>query len=50
MHALSDARFTRMTYTEAIRALEQSGEAFDFPVQWGIDLQSEHERWLTESY
>lgn len=40
--------FERLTYTEAIRLLESSGEAFEFPVGWGIDLQSEHERWLTE--
>ena len=40
--------FERMTYTEAIARLEQSGKAFEFPVRWGIDLQSEHERYLTE--
>jgi asparaginyl-tRNA synthetase len=40
--------FERMTYTEAIAALEKSGKAFEFPVRWGIDLQSEHERYLTE--
>jgi asparaginyl-tRNA synthetase len=42
--------FTRMTYTEAIAALEKSGRSFEFPVRWGMDLQSEHERWLTEEY
>ena len=42
--------FERLTYTEAIAALEQSGKAFEFPVRWGIDLQSEHERWLTEEH
>ena len=42
--------FERITYTEAIAALEQSGKAFEFPVRWGIDLQSEHERWLTEEH
>jgi asparaginyl-tRNA synthetase len=42
--------FTRLTYTEAIAALEKSGRSFEFPVQWGMDLQSEHERWLTEEY
>jgi len=41
--------FERLTYTEAIRMLEQSGEKFEFPVFWGCDLQSEHERWLTET-
>lgn len=40
--------FERMTYTEAIGHLESSKEAFEFPVYWGCDLQSEHERWLTE--
>ncbi len=40
--------FERMTYTEAIAALEKSGRSFDYPVRWGIDLQSEHERYLTE--
>src|SRR5476649_319444 len=42
--------FERMTYTEAIFALEKSGKKFEFPVRWGIDLQSEHERWLTEEH
>jgi asparaginyl-tRNA synthetase len=40
--------FERMTYTEAIAALETSGRSFEYPVRWGIDLQSEHERYLTE--
>ena len=44
------ASFERMTYTEAIAALEKSGEAFEFPVKWGMDMQSEHERWLTEKH
>jgi asparaginyl-tRNA synthetase len=42
--------FERMSYTEAITALEHSGKTFEFPVRWGIDLQSEHERWLTEEH
>jgi asparaginyl-tRNA synthetase len=42
--------FERMTYTDAVAALEKSGKKFEFPVQWGIDLQSEHERWLTEEH
>jgi len=42
--------FERMTYTDAIAALEKSGKAFEFPVRWGMDLQSEHERWLTEEH
>src|SRR5215217_2580420 len=42
--------FERMTYTDAIAALEKSGKTFEFPVKWGMDLQSEHERWLTEEH
>jgi len=48
LEAFLKASFERMTYTEAIAALEKSGRAFEFPVRWGIDLQSEHERYLTE--
>jgi asparaginyl-tRNA synthetase len=40
--------FHRLPYTEAIDILTASGEKFEYPVEWGIDLQSEHERWLTE--
>ena len=42
--------FERMSYTDAIAALEKSGRPFEFPVRWGVDLQSEHERWLTEEH
>jgi asparaginyl-tRNA synthetase len=42
--------FERMSYTDAVAALERSGKKFEFPVQWGMDLQSEHERWLTEEH
>ncbi len=41
-------RFERITYTHAVELLEKSGEKFEFPVKWGIDLQSEHERYITE--
>ncbi len=41
--------FERVTYTEAIELLQKSGQAFEYPVEWGVDLQSEHERWLTET-
>jgi len=44
-----DAGFERMTYTEAVRRLEQSGQKFEFPVFWGANLQAEHERYLTET-
>jgi asparaginyl-tRNA synthetase len=40
--------FERITYTEAIKHLEASGENFEFPVFWGCDMQSEHERYLTD--
>jgi asparaginyl-tRNA synthetase len=43
------ADFERLPYTEAITLLEKSGETFQYPVSWGLDLQSEHERFLTES-
>lgn len=42
--------FGRLTYTEAIDILLKSGKKFDYPVEWGIDLQSEHERFLAEEY
>ena len=42
--------FTRLTYTEAIDILLKSGKKFDYPVEWGIDLQSEHERYLAEEH
>ena len=41
--------FERITYTQVIELLKNSGENFEFPVEWGLDLQSEHERYLTES-
>jgi asparaginyl-tRNA synthetase len=45
-----DHDFIRLPYTEAITILEQCGQSFEFPVKWGIDLQSEHERFLTEQH
>lgn len=48
LNKLLKAEFKRMTYTEAINILEKSGEKFNYPVKWGIDLQTEHERYLTE--
>jgi asparaginyl-tRNA synthetase len=50
VEAFVKSPFERMTYTDAIAALEKSGKAFEFPVSWGMDLQSEHERWLTEEH
>jgi asparaginyl-tRNA synthetase len=48
--AFVNSSFERITYTDAIAALEKSGKKFEFPVKWGVDLQSEHERYLTEEY
>lgn len=45
---VAESSFERITYTDAIALLKASGESFDYPVEWGCDLQSEHERWLTE--
>lgn len=42
--------FVRLTYTEGVKILEQSGRKFEFPVYWGADLQSEHERYLVEEH
>jgi len=42
--------FERVSYTEAIEILKKSGETFEYPVEWGHDLQSEHERYLTEKH
>lgn len=41
--------FEHIPYTKAVEMLEKSGESFEFPVEWGIDLQSEHEQWLCKS-
>ena len=43
-----NSEFKRITYTEAIDLLQESGEKFQYPVEWGIDLQTEHERYITE--
>jgi len=45
-----DNDFARVTYTEAVAILERSGKSFEYPVEWGADLQSEHERYLAEEY
>lgn len=47
---VKDTPFVRCSYTEAVGILLESGRTFDFPVSWGINLQSEHERFLTEEY
>ena len=45
---VAEADFGRMDYTEAIDRLQRSGATFSFPVEWGLDLQTEHERYLSE--
>ena len=45
---LIEADFGQITYTEAVKLLEQHKEEFEYPVYWGCDLQTEHERYLTE--
>jgi asparaginyl-tRNA synthetase len=45
-----DLPFARIDYTDAITALQKSGQKFEFPVDWGVDLQTEHERWLAETH
>jgi asparaginyl-tRNA synthetase len=48
LEAFVNSSFERMTYTEAVERLLASNTTFEFPVSWGIDLQSEHEKWLCE--
>ncbi|NJN39596.1 MAG: asparagine--tRNA ligase [Gammaproteobacteria bacterium] len=50
LQAIVDSEFVRMEYTEAIGILERAKQTFEFPVRWGVDLQSEHERYLTEKH
>ena len=45
---VKDSDFVRVSYTEAVKLLQESGAKFDYPVTWGCDLQTEHERYLTE--
>lgn len=50
VQTLANSGFERVTYTEAVDILLKSGKKFEFPVEWGIDLQSEHERYLVEEH
>lgn len=50
LEAFVASEFARIDYTEAIAILERCGESFEFPVAWGMDLQSEHERYLAEKH
>ncbi len=47
---VASSEFGRITYTDAIEVLKNSGRKFDYPVEWGCDLQTEHERYLTEEH
>ena len=47
---VSEKPFQRVSYTEAVEILEKSGKKFDYKVEWGVNLQSEHERYLTEEH
>ena len=48
LNALADSDYCKVTYTEAVELLQKSGVEFKYPVSWGCDLQTEHERYLTE--
>ena len=48
LNNILDNEFGHVTYTEAIELLKNSGKKFDYPVEWGVDLQTEHERYITE--
>ena len=48
LHHVSGSEFAHVTYTEAIKILEENKDQFEYPVEWGSDLQTEHERYLTE--
>ncbi len=50
LQGVVNTEFVRLTYTEGVKILEQSGQKFEYPVGWGIDLQSEHERYLVEKH
>ena len=50
LEAIVSADFARVSYTEAIEILQKSGVKFEYPVSWGVDLQTEHERYLTEKH
>jgi asparaginyl-tRNA synthetase len=47
---VAERRFQRITYSDAVDLLKKSGEKFEFPIDYGLNLQSEHERWLTEKH
>jgi len=50
LQGIVDSEFVRMDYTEAVRILENARQKFEYPVKWGMDLQSEHERYISEQH
>ncbi|MGL5647338.1 MAG: asparagine--tRNA ligase [Clostridium sp.] len=50
LNHVANSNFGKVTYTEAVEILKNCGKTFDYPVEWGIDLQTEHERYLTEEH
>ncbi|MGL4847920.1 MAG: asparagine--tRNA ligase [Clostridium sp.] len=50
LNHVANSNFGRVTYTEAVEILKNCGKTFEYPVEWGIDLQTEHERYLTEEH
>lgn len=50
MQSVIDSEFVRMDYTDAVEILQKSGKKFEFPVEWGVDLSSEHERYIAEEH
>lgn len=50
LKSIVELKFERLTYTDAIEILKASGKNFEFPVEWGVDLQAEHERYLVEQH
>ncbi|MBM7833958.1 asparagine--tRNA ligase [Clostridium sardiniense] len=50
LNHVANSDFARVTYTDAVEILKNCGKKFDYPVEWGIDLQTEHERFLTEEH
>ena len=50
LDVIAGQSYSRLPYTEAVELLQNSGKAFEFPVEYGVDLQTEHERYLTEEH
>lgn len=50
LRSVSDQAFQRISYTDAVKILESSGMEFEYPIEWGMNLQTEHERFLTEEH